>query len=243
MNRMTHYPFGAGSRLRRGRELGLGFSARIRRAACQAFTLFELLVVMSIMLLIAAIAIPNIGNLGSTAKYAQAAGGIVDTLHIARQTAIVNNEVIEVRFYEMDPELGEEPLYTAIGVVRPGSEDGQRPPEAVGNLLLLPEAMVMDPAFSNLIDTTVMAADTDTGELWNQTDEKEYTYFEYMQDGTADLDPADLEGDQRVYHVTVRELKDLKKKNPENLENFATIRLDVHSGRAKIYRPGVGGGA
>ena len=65
----------------------------------RAFSLIELLVVMVIIGIIAMVTLPAFNNLGKAQALTSAGSSLLDQLALARQTAVAQNRVVEVRFY------------------------------------------------------------------------------------------------------------------------------------------------
>ena len=86
----------------------------------KAFSLVELLIVIVIIGIITGFAVPAITGMLKSSQLTQASGQLVDTVALARQTAMSKNRAIEVRFYRYaDNEIpGEKPTEPATGHYR-----------------------------------------------------------------------------------------------------------------------------
>lgn len=134
-----------------------------------AFTLIELLVVMSIIVIMMSIAIPAFTQINRSSSLTTAGGLLMDQLSAARQVALAQNKVVELRFYELgrDSNRGKQDGgdlgYRAVQILvldhmeRVNSPDGPSTEApgytAYGNLVRLPAGIVFskDPAFSTVI--------------------------------------------------------------------------------------------
>ncbi len=116
----------------------------------KAFSLVELLIVIVIIGIITGFAVPAITGMLKSSQLTQASGQLVDTVALARQTAMSKNRTIEVRFYRYaDNEIpGEKPTEPATGHFRAMqtfeiAESGVLVP--VSKVIALPDNIIMNP--------------------------------------------------------------------------------------------------
>jgi uncharacterized protein (TIGR02596 family) len=224
---------------------------KLHRITQRAFTLVELLVVVGIIVIVAAISMAGLTDLNRTAEYADAGNSILSRMHMARQTAIAKNKIVEVRFYKTD-EFGDDSrnLWQAMGVVIPG-DTFDDPAIPQGELYFLPSVLSIDntSAHSSLLDPTLLpdlavsatdSGDTieqpviDTDSIYGKMEGKEYVGFQYLPDGSTTLAPDD------TWFLTVREKQEILRTqggDDDTLANFSTIILNPYTGRGSIYRP------
>src|SRR5580658_975249 len=72
-----------------------------RKAGAKGFTLVELLAVVATMILIMALVVPAFNSIGRTTNLTAGANMVVDQLNLARQTALSQNCLVQVRFYKL----------------------------------------------------------------------------------------------------------------------------------------------
>ena len=116
----------------------------------KAFSLVELLIVILIIGIIAGFAVPAVQGMLKGSQLSQASSQLVDTMALARQTALSKNKVVEVRLYRFaDSESpGEDPLKPETGHFRgiqtfEISESGVLIPNS--KLIRLPDNIMMNP--------------------------------------------------------------------------------------------------
>ncbi len=223
----------------------------------RAFSLLELLVVMAIIAIIAALTLPAFNNLGRAQSLSSAGSNLLDQFALARQTAVAQNRVVEVRFYKRR----ENPAQPASESVNPERfrsfrtmiyEEPVR--DATGNFVTmaialttmqdLPTRVVIseEQVFSTLIFPYTNTAPPRPLLRENISDaERDVTYqvVRFRANGGTDLGVNGTpDGDK--WFLTIKSDNDPKvgtgtSARPAN--NFFTIMLDSVSGRARAYRP------
>ncbi len=172
-----------------------------------AFSLVELLIVVLIIGIVAGFAIPAIQGMLRGTQLSQASNMLVDSMSLARQTALSKNRIIEVRIYRFaDNEMpGEEVAKPETGHFRALqtfeiTESGILTP--ISKVMRLPDSIIMNPGdpgagmLSTLLGDgrpIVMSADIDAKtdpELPRGVGRKyDYTSFRFLPDGSTNLPP------------------------------------------------------
>jgi uncharacterized protein (TIGR02596 family) len=116
----------------------------------KAFSLVELLIVVLIIGIVAGFAVPAVQGMLKGSQLSQASGQLVDTLALARQTALSKGKIVEVRIYRFaDSESpGEDPLKPETGHFRglqmfEISDSGVLVPNE--KIVRLPDSIIMNP--------------------------------------------------------------------------------------------------
>ncbi len=189
------------------------------------FSLLELLLAIVLMVFLFAVSIGGYTAVVQAAALTTSAEMINDTLSTARQSAMTQNETVEVRIYDLPPQPRQLPVYGAMQL-HWLKADGTTPP--VGNVLLLPASVVMDatPEHSSLIgaNNQIATPDPTDTQLNNQT-----RVFHFLPDGSTDLNPA------TKWFLTLRAAT---QSDPARFpSNWACVQIDPTTGRGQIYRP------
>ena len=206
-----------------------------RSRSCRAFSLIELLAVIALMGILAAIVVPSIRGVSSATELSVSAASIVDTLNLARQTALSANRPVEVRFYEV-PRSGDQTLaYRAVGVYIIG-ETGPTP---IGRLTFLRNNVVMadTDAFGTLLrglpagEEALPTVDPSGTKTFN------YRTFTFRTDGSANLSRTTTLGGGDTWHLM---LYDKTRPLVGNTApaNHVTIQLLPDTGRTRTFQPG-----
>ena len=202
-------------------------SARIRRA----FTLIELLVVMSILLALSMLVVPAFNTLIGANSVSASADRLADALDLARQSAMTQNKLVEVRFYEV-PAPGWPNAFRAFQTFEISSS-GVVTPSTKPEILASPTIIASDIELSTLLTSGI-------SKTWSSLDPQvklpvtgtSYIcrYFRFRPDGTTDL------AIDKKWHLTVVDAK-----APGSAavppKNFATVWLEPASGAVRVLRP------
>lgn len=201
-----------------------------------AFSLIELLAVIAVLGILAVLVVPSIRGISSATELSVSAASIVDTLNLARQTALSVNRPVEVRFYEVPRSVDPAPAFRAVGVYVTADAE----PKPVGRLVFLRNNVVMSDTdtFGTLLrglpagQAAVPAVDAG-GKLFN------YRSFTFRPDGTASLPRSTPLNGGDSWHVM---LYDDRKPPGDGTApaNHVTIQLLPESGRARTFQPGAG---
>lgn len=193
-----------------------------------AFTLIELLAVMMILGLIVSLALPVAMGLMTASHLTQGTDFVVGQLKYARQLALTENKVYEVRFYKYaDPSSpGSSNNIRAVQLWR-NNPDGTR--TAVNRLQRFPGKMIVSDAQAATAlgdDQTPSAAE----EIKNLPSGYRYKAFQYRPDGSTTLTAG------ANYFTLVNEGDVVKP--PVNIPaNFSAIQIEVLTGAVRVFRP------
>jgi uncharacterized protein (TIGR02596 family) len=223
----------------------------------RAFSLIELLMVMAIIAIIAAVTLPAFNNLGKAQSLSSAGSNLLDQFALARQSAVAQNRVVEMRFYKRrenpaqpvdansNPErfrsfrtlIHEEPVKDATGTF-------VTMPVALTTMQDLPTRVVIsdEQTFATLIfpyTNTTPPRPLLKEALSDAEKDVPYQVVRFKPTGGTDLGVNGTpDGDK--WFLTIKSDNDPKVgtgagARPAN--NYFTIMLDPVSGRARAYRP------
>lgn len=207
---------------------------RHRRLRAGAFTLIELLVVIVIVSLLLALLVPATSSISKANQISMGIQTVVDSLSIARQTALAQNRVVEVRFYKF---ASEERLSNSEEVAALQAfvfDETNTIAKPIGEVQYLPNGAVMSGLenYSTLLQAGRVKD-------WNSESDPqlplprgigtEYTAYRlrFRPDGSTDLGSGE-------WFLTVHGATDVG--SPP--ANHAAIQIDPHNGSLRLYRPG-----
>jgi uncharacterized protein (TIGR02596 family) len=196
-----------------------------QRAPFHGFSLLEMLLVLAVLAGMAALAMEGYSATVQSAAITTGANMASDVLTEGRADAVAQNTTVEVRIYDLAPQPGAAPVYSAMQL-HWLKGDGTTPPAA--KVTLLPAWIVIDatPAHSPLIASNTQTATPDASDprLNSQT-----RVFHFLPDGSTDLNPA------INWFMTLRAAT---QSDPARFPtNWASITVDAATGRPQIYRP------
>ena len=196
-----------------------------KRTSLRSFSLLELVLVLALVAAVAAMAMEGYSALMQSTSVTTSADMLGDALTEARASAVAQNTTVEVRIYDLPPQPGAAPVYSALQL-HWLKADGTTPP--VAGALLLPAWVAIDAtaSHSTLIGSNPQTATPDASDarLNSQT-----RVFHYLPDGSTDLNPA------TNWFMTVRAANQA---DPAHFpSNWACVRVDPTTGRPQIYRP------
>jgi len=202
----------------------------IRKPREAAFSLVELLTVIAIIGILAAVTIPSLSGLSSSTELNISGDQVVDTLNLARQSAVSANRPVEVRFYEVPRSTDASLAYRAIGIYLLG-DDG---PSPLGRLAYLQNSIVMSDAAA--FGTLLNGLDSGQTNLpaIDRSKQFNYHYFVFRPDGSANLPNSTLQGD--TWHVMLYD----SRRPPSGQtppDNFVTVQLIPETGRTRTFQP------
>jgi len=185
------------------------------------FTLLELIVAMGISLVLVCLSVVGYTRFIESTAIDSGASMVNDALTEARQDAVTQNNMVEVRFYAATAGNA----YDALQL-RWHNTDGTTP--AAAPAIVLPTAAVIDATtiHSSLVTTNTEAPASDA------TDPRLNALtrcFHFLPDGSTDLAATGK------WMVTIRALS---QSNPANFPaNWACVEIDPLTGRTQVYRP------
>ncbi len=207
------------------------------RRQVTAFTLLELIMVMAIVGILAVFVVPAFNSINRASSLTNSAALVVDQLTRARQEALSQNRIVEVRFYKLPGEVGTSPAYRAFRIyIYDESVQFASPLTAV--LKLSPGMIILeDRSFSTLLnaDSNKRALDPVTDIIPGQRDPVTYQAFRFRPSGGTDLDPNGAPGPDKWFFSVKSETDPPAGTYPAH--NYITATIDPVSGRIRIFRP------
>ena len=214
----------------------------------RAFSLVELLFVMVIIAIVAALTLPAFNSMGKAQALSGAGSTLVDQLALARQTAVAQNRVVEVRFYKRR-ENPSQPASSA-NPARFRSYRTMFYDENVLNAFAqttmqdLPTQIVLaeDRVFSTLIfpyTTTTPSRAFLRENISNAETNVDYQFIRFKPTGGTALSAAGTPDADRWF-LTIKSDNDQTVgtgTSARPAHNYVTIMLDAVSGRVRTYRP------
>ncbi len=235
-------------------------SIRFQRRA-GAFSLIELLIVISIIAIIAGFSIPAVTSVLKGSALTQAGTALEDQMSMARQHALGNNRLVQVRFYRYaDPEMpGEKVDDPSTGQFR-AIQYFERSPggiwSPVGKVVRLPDSMMMNPTerFSTILGednaTRLVLANKVQADPNNHVElprgvkfNYDYIYIHFTPSGGTDLKVLGIPGRSSsggLWYITMHSIVDLTSATPSsNPPNYFCWMVDPVTGVGRVYKPGV----
>ncbi len=192
------------------------------------FTLLEMIIVMSVVILLASLTAPAFVGVLASIHLNGAANRVVDVLESARQTAITNNEITEVRVYRGGATSAE---FRRLAVLMPGNpgsasdDDWQTTAEELEGDVIFDDST----SYSTLL---AQGAGTETSTTApDGLDGLDYRSFRFRPDGSIDL-PAD-----EAWSLVLRSSEGRPGPSGTPAANYVAIVLDPITGRALTFRP------
>lgn len=205
-----------------------------------AFTLIELLAVVAVIGIIAALVMPSVTSINRAQSITSGAASLIDELATARQTALAQNRVVEVRFYKRTENPGLEDGSTAKfrsfnTVIYDEQVRTSRPLTAIQTL---PARVVVldDEQFSTLMRPYTSTVPPRTLRQETLPEGKvDYQAIRFRPTGGTDLSPAGAPNDDKWFLSVASENDAVVDGKPGR--NFATLMLDPVAGRVRTFRP------
>lgn len=198
-----------------------------------AFSLIELLAVIALLAVLAVLVAPSVRGISSATELTVSAATVVDTLNLARQTALSANRPVEVRFYEVPRSTDSALAYRAMAIFLIGDSG----PTQISRLTYLRDNVVM--ADTDSLGTLLRGLPTETSQLPTLDPSKSfnYRYFTFRTDGSANLSRTTTLNGGDTWHLMLYD----GRKPPIGQTapaNHVTIQLLPDTGRARTFQPG-----
>ena len=206
-----------------------------------AFTLVEMLAVLGIIVVLLALLAPAVNTIVRGPLVTQAADTVAGIFNLGRQTAIANNQSVEVRFYQYG-----DPSVTGQSVANPASGNyraiqlylisDNATATPVGAVVNCPQGIIAD---SGTTISTLLAIGTQA-KTWTTTDPQvslpragtsyNCCVFRFRPDGSTNLPPT------TSWFITLHNLIDGDGRTTPP-PNYVTIQVDPTNGESIVYRP------
>lgn len=211
----------------------------------RAFSLVELLMVISIIAIIVALLVPAFNQIGRAQALATGASAVIDQLAFARQTALAQNRVVEVRFYQRreNPAQAESAAANPVRfrACRTVIYDEQvRSFKYLNAIENLPARIIImdDQTFSTAIfpfTDTVPPRLLQEESLFGETEPTKFQSIRFKPNGATDLSPMGTPNKDK-WSLSIKSDNDpAAAGKPAN--NYVTAMLDPVSGRVRVFRP------
>lgn len=207
---------------------------RIYRRSCQGFSLLELLTVIMLLSILAVLVVPSIRGISSATDLTVSGATVVDSLNLARQTALSANRPVEVRFFEVPRSTDPKLAFRAIGIYVIGDNG----PTPVSKLQWLRDNVVMSDTDS--FGTLLRGLPTGQSALPSGGAGGNFNYrsFTFRPDGAASLPHTAPVGTGDTWHVMLYD----ERQPPTGSaapKNHVTVQLLPETGRTRTFQPGV----
>lgn len=204
----------------------MNFDFRLGRRA-RAFTLVELLVVIAILLIVVALIVPAFNTIGKAQALTTGTNMVIDGLKSARQTALSQNRMVEVRFYRLPGTAGGVDAFRAMKTMQFG-EDGTQV-KALTKLERMPGGIVMS---DNANFSTILDGATQSEDLPGAPGTP-YRAVGFTPVGSTTLPP----NTRWFVSLKAENAAPVTPPTSKPADNFATIQIDPINGAVKLFRP------
>ena len=218
-----------------------------------AFTLVEMLAVMAIMVIMLVLVVPVAGKLLRGSNLMQSGELVSDQLALARQSAIASNRTVQVRFYQLPiPSATGATNFCAMQTFRieqssqPASSSSSGSPAPIVQVTPLTKLQALhtnvmfadDATHSTLLvppSTAVLSVNGTTKLPAYGNQSCPYVGFQYLPDGSTDLDPT-VNSSNGGWFITLVNT-DTAVPSVGRPTNFYALRVDPINGRVVAFRP------
>lgn len=196
------------------------------------FSLVELLTVMALLAVLAVLVLPSIRGISSSTELTISAASVVDSLNLARQTALSVNRPVEVRFYQVPDPTDATPAFRAMA----SYVLGHNQTNPIGRPVWLRNGVVMSDTapFGTLLEG-LPEGSSPLSSLGPTT--YSYRSLIFRPDGTAALPNTSPFGGGDTWHVMLYNAS-----RPPNgttpPHNHVTIQVIPETGRTRTFQPG-----
>lgn len=214
-----------------------------RRSAVldRAFTLVEMLVVMAVIAVLIALVAPVTVGLLRGHLVTQSGEMVTDQLILARQAALTNSRVVEMRFYQLPKPgaaAGSPTTYCGVQAVL-HEESGRLRPLGKVELLRTGIVFAADGTHSTLLTppspATATVSGTDYVPGFGVNQKFAYVGFSFLPNGSTDLDPTAASGSGGWFATLVDSNKPLPTGGVP--ADFYTLRVEPLDGHVQTFRP------
>lgn len=224
-----------------------------RYPARSAFTLIEILVVLTIISIIMFFTVPNMGEIIQGSKLTQAGDQLKYDLGLAQQTAVKDNQTVEVRFYQYrqpeQPSGAALNTYTAYQMfslipdsTKPSDPKAERILSPIGKIKKLPIGVIIpqNETWSTLVTNSSIANGTQEVPGLIPTEKQTvatYRSFQINPDGSTNLDTSGID----QWFVTLLDSSEVERAggNLDSLapKNYICLQVDPFNGGTRWFQP------
>lgn len=211
------------------RQSGAETDCFVKRSSSRGFTLIELLVVLGIIGLLLALIVPAFKGIGGANKLTSASNMVVAEIDLARQTALAQNQEVELRFYSLPNEAGENKKFRGLQRYVGGS--------SVGKLMRLPEGIILSDAsnFSTLLSSFNEPLQNSDLPIYGNSN---YRSLRFQTTGATYLAQEGADSGNDRWFLTLKKETDPERTSPPKpADNFITIMIDPITGRTQVFQP------
>jgi len=211
-----------------------------KQARTGGFSLMELLIVLLVIVILIALIVPS-SNFISNAEMEQGVELVTSQILLARQTAIKQNQPVEVRFYYYDDPIapGDEKEFRAMQYLSHAidQDTGDSVATPISKVERLPPNIILlnDPKYSTLVTAPELASSTPT-EIPPDLENVAYFSFFFFPNGSADL----KDDDAGAWFLTIVEESNLNAANGGLPSNYVVIQLEPFTGAIRRLEPRAG---
>lgn len=209
---------------------------KVAKQTGAAFSLVELLTVIGILAILAAVGASAFRS-GRGYSLVMGANLIIDELNLARQTALSQNRLVEMRLYNLPADVGGAQQFRAFRTMIYDATTATVKP--LGKLRRLPTGVIMvnDPNFSTVLapaNPFPAAGATDNLPTANNVS---YKAVPFLPSGGTALNINGTSATADTWFISLKYENDPIASATRPAADFITIQIDPSTGRAKTFRP------
>ncbi len=194
----------------------------------RGFSLVEIIMVILIVSILAFFSVSSFDGLTKSTRLESVSQMVVGILNQARQTAISQNRMVEVRLYKLSLGGSKAVEFSAIKAFVIQDDNSWLP---LTQLMVFPQGMIAsgDLTLSNWTESPTTAL---SNEIPGQ-DGVRYNYLQFRPNGATSPESANPE---KLWTLVLMDFKDLlqKKGLPKN---FSAVSVHSLTGQVQVYRP------